>query len=72
MKKALVFSSAHNGDKPSQQQAGKYAGKFIAAKATDPQILFGKSMNPKTLAFWVKDSVAKPYIFCQQPSNGGF
>jgi pimeloyl-ACP methyl ester carboxylesterase len=43
----------------SQQEASSYARQFIAGKPTDPKILFGEPMNPKTLASWVKDNVAQ-------------
>jgi pimeloyl-ACP methyl ester carboxylesterase len=45
---------------PLQQEASSYARKFIAGKPTDSEILFGEPMNPKTLASWVKDTVAQP------------
>ena len=42
-----------------QQENSAYARTFIAGKSTDPDIFFGRPMNPQTLSGWVSDAEAK-------------
>lgn len=44
-----------------QQKNSSYARKFQQGSASDPDILFGRPMNARTLAFWVRDEEARAF-----------